>query len=83
MTGEGDVCLLVTDWWAISYEYRQKKDPYTTMEPLVGKESNWQAICMAFILSPRATFACGWGDFGQVVNHRETGAWGIQFKYEF
>jgi hypothetical protein len=83
MTWEADVCYLVTDWMAISYEYRQKKNPYKAMRPLVGNEDDWHAIALAFILSDRLTFACGWGAFGNVVNKEENGVWGFQFKYEF
>ena len=83
LTGEGDVCVLITDWLAMSYEYRQKKNPYRTLGRLVGDEDDWQAICAAIIINPHAVFAFGWGHFGNVVNHHEDGVWGFQFKYEF
>jgi hypothetical protein len=83
LTWEADLCYMPTDWLAISYEYRQKKNPYRTLKPLVGDEDDWHAVCLAFILSDRLTFACGWGAFGNVANNREDGVWGLQFKYEF
>jgi hypothetical protein len=83
MTGEGNVCYLVTDWLAVAYEYRQKKNPYHRLGNLVGKEDAWQTICVGFVLSDRMMFSCGWGHFGDVVNDHEDGVWGFQFKYEF
>jgi hypothetical protein len=83
LTWEADVCVPVTDWFVMSYEYRQKKNPYRTFTTVVDNEDDWHAICLGFILSDRLTFACGWGHLGSVVNHHEDGMWGFQFKYEF
>jgi len=82
-TGEGSVVCLVTDWFALGYEYRQKKNPYRRLGNLVGKEDAWQAIFFAFILSDRCTLAGGWGDLGNLANGTEDQAWALQFKYEF
>ena len=83
MTGEGSVAYLITDWLAIAYEYRQKKNPYNTLGTLVGKEGAWQAVDLAFILSDRLTFAVGWLCAGNVANGRVDNGWGFQLKYEF
>lgn len=83
LTAEGSVCVPVTDWMAIAYEYRQKKNPYRRLGSLVGEEDSWHTICLAFILNEHCALACGWGDFGYMVNNREEGVWGLQFKYEF
>jgi hypothetical protein len=83
MTGEGSVAYLITDWLAIAYEYRQKKNPYDTLGTLVGKEGAWQAVDFAFILSDRLTFAVGWLCAGNVANGRVDNGWGFQLKYEF
>jgi len=83
LTGEGSVAYLITDWLAIAYEYRQKKNPYNTLGTLVGKEDAWQAVDFAFILSDRMTLAVGWLCAGNVANGRVDNGWGLQLKYEF
>jgi len=83
MTGEGSVVYLLTDWMAIAYEYRQKKNPYDTLGTLVGKEGAWQAVDLAFILSDRLTLAVGWLCAGNVANGRADNGWGFQLKFEF
>jgi len=83
MTGEGSIVYLVTDWMAIAYEYRQKKNPYQTLGSLVGREEAWQAVDLAFIVTDRLTFAVGWLCAGNVANGRVDNGWGFQLKYEF
>lgn len=83
MTLEADVCVPVTNWLAMSYEWRQKKNPYGKLGDLVGEEDDWHAICAAIILSDRLTLGIAWGNFGTMVNHDEIGVWGFQIKYEF
>lgn len=83
LTGEGNIAVMATDWLAIGYEFRQKKNPYRTLGRLVGEEDNWHTILVAFILNPRLVVACGWGHFGNMVNHNEPGVWGLHVKYEF
>jgi hypothetical protein len=83
MTGEGSVVYLITDWLAVAYEYRQKKNPYDTLGTLVGKEGAWQAVDVAFLINPHLTFAVGWLCAGNVANGRADNGWGFQIKYEF
>jgi hypothetical protein len=87
MTGEGSVVYLITDWMALAYEYRQKENPYNTLtvgnRRLVGKEEDWQAVDLAFIISPHLTFAVGWLCAGNVANGRADDGWGFQLRYEF
>jgi hypothetical protein len=83
MTGEGSIVYLLTDWMAVAYEYRQKKNPYDTLGRLAGKEGAWQAVDFAFILTPHMTFAVGWLCAGNVANGRVDNGWGCQLKYEF
>jgi hypothetical protein len=83
MTGEGSIVYLVTDWLGIAYEYRQKKNPYQTLGRLVGKEDDWQAVDIAFIINEHITFAVGWLCAGNVANGRVDNGWGFQLKYEF
>ncbi|MBM4017627.1 MAG: DUF3034 family protein [Planctomycetes bacterium] len=83
LTGEGSVCVLVTDWLGVVYEFRQKKNPYDRLGRLVGKEDNWHTVCLAFLINEHLAVACGWGHFGNVVNNYEPAVWGFQVKYEF
>jgi len=83
LTAEGSVCVPVTDRVAVMYEFRQKKNPYRRLGSLVGEEDCWHTLCFGFVLNEHCALACGWGDFGYVVNHREEGVWGFEFKYEF
>lgn len=83
MTGEGSIVYLITDWMAVAYEYRQKKNPYERLGSLVGREDAWQAVDLAFIVTDRLTFAVGWLCAGNVANGRVDNGWGFQLKYEF
>jgi hypothetical protein len=83
MTGEGSVVYMPTDWLAVAYEYRQKKNPYHTLGTLVGPEDAWQAVDVGFIITPHLTFAVGWLCAGNVANGRVDNGWGFQLKYEF
>jgi hypothetical protein len=83
LTGEGSVVWCATDWLAVAYEFRQKRNPYGRLGKLVRGEDNWHTICLAFILNEHLTVATGWGHFGTVANEMEDGVWGVQVKYEF
>ncbi|MBE3068882.1 MAG: DUF3034 family protein [Planctomycetes bacterium] len=83
LTGEGSVVAFVTDWMAVGYEFRQKKDSIGTAGDLVRGEDNWHTIILAFLINEHLGFSCGWGHFGGVANEVEDGVWGFEFKYEF
>jgi hypothetical protein len=82
-TLEADAVTLITDWFAVGYEFRQRSDPYDKFKPLHKGESNLHAIRAAIILSDQLTLAGGWACMGNVANDRVDCAWGIQVKYEF
>jgi hypothetical protein len=82
-TFEGSVAYLPTDWLLVAYEFRGKANPYDRIPGLVGDENNWQAIDVSWIINKHATLVAGWGDFGNMANTVEDGAWWLQFKYEF
>jgi len=82
-TFEGSVAYLPTDWLLVAYEYRQKANQYSTIPGLVGKEDDWHAIDVSWIINKHATLVAGWGALGNLVNGNENGAWFLQFKYEF
>jgi len=82
-TFECDVATLLTDWLAVGYEYRQRKDPYHNMAPLHLGEESLHAIRAAIIVSPNFTIAGGWAYLGPVGNTDVDCAWGLQLKYEF
>jgi len=80
---EANVACLVTDWLVVAYEYRQKENPYSRLGNLVGREDDWHAIDVVWLINDRMSLAGLWGHLGNVINGKEAGAWGIQFKYEF
>lgn len=82
-TFEGSVAYLPFDWLLVAYEYREKGNQYNEIPGLVGKEDNWNAIDVSWIINKKATLTAGWGDFGNMVNTEENGAWWLQFKYQF
>lgn len=82
-TFEGSVAYLPTDWLLVAYEFRQKRNQYSEIPGLVGKEDNWQTIDVSWIINQNMTLTAGWGALGNMVNGNEDGAWWFQFKYEF
>lgn len=83
LTGEGSVVAFVTDWLAVGYEFRQKRNSIATAGDMVRGEDNWHTIVLAFLINEHLAFSCGWGHFGGVANEVEDGVWGFEFKYEF
>jgi hypothetical protein len=82
-TFEGNVACLLTDHILVAYEFRQKTDPYGEIPGLIGTESNWHAIDLAYILNKHTTFVAGWAALGVLCNTTENGAWYLQLKHEF
>lgn len=86
-TVEGNVIAFLTDKLAFAAEYRQKTnvlDEFSTGgKHLVKAENDWWALCLAYVINDNMTFSGGYANLGNLANHRESNAWGIQFKYEF
>lgn len=83
LTFEGNVAYLPTDWLLVAYEFRQKSNQYSQIPGLVGREDNWNAIDVSWIINKNATLTAGWGALGNMVNGNENGAWWLQLKIEF
>lgn len=81
-TFEGNVVYVPTSWLLLAYEYRQKGDPYGVIPGLVGRENDWHAVDVSWLVNSHATVVAGWGAFGTLANTKENGAWYLQFKYE-
>ena len=81
-TFEGNIVVIPTSWLLLAYEYRQKGDPYKRIPGLVGKEDDWHAVDVSWLINSHATLVAGWGIFGQIANTKEDGAWYLQLKYE-
>ncbi len=79
---EGSVVALVTDWFLVGVEYKQKPRDFTDMG-LVGPEDDWWTADVGFVVNRHMTLAAGYGHFGMVANHRANSAWGIAAKWEF
>jgi len=82
-TFEGSVVCLPTDFIVLGYEFRQKENPYNIVKDLVGKEDNWHAFSVSWIVNNRLTFSAVYGMMGNVANARTDDALGLQLKFEF
>ena len=80
---EGSVVCLPTDWLALGYEFRQKRNPYGELSSLIGAEDNWHALSVSVIASKHLTITAVAGLFGNIANANADNSWGIQLKYEF
>ena len=80
---EGNAVFFVTDRLLLATEFRQKPDNLGRVPGLVGKEDNWWAVCLAYILSDNLTVAFGYTQLGEVMNNTENSGWGVQLKWEF
>ena len=81
---EGNVAVFLTDRLALAAEYRQlPKGLYTPIGNLITPESNWWTVDAAYVINKNWTVAVGYGNFGNVLNHNDSGVWGVTTKYEF
>jgi hypothetical protein len=80
---EGSAVFFLTDQLLLGAEYRQKPDHLKRIPGLVGREDDWWTVCLGYIVNDHMTVAGGYGNFGNVLNHREDGVWAVQVKYEF
>ena len=83
-TVECDIAVVLTENFAVAYEFRQKEDPYIS-DPtgIFDKEEDLHAIRAAWIINDRLTLAGGIAYLGNVANTNVPLAWGLQLKYEF
>lgn len=86
-TVEGSIIAFLSDRLAFAAEYRQKSDLMDQFSTggyhLVKAENDWWTLCLAYVLNDNMTVSGGYANLGNVANHREENAFGIQVKYEF
>ncbi|UCC98412.1 MAG: DUF3034 family protein [Phycisphaerales bacterium] len=86
-TFEGSVIAFLTDRLAFAAEYRQKSDLMDQFSTggyhLVKAENDWWTLCLGYVLNDHTTISGGYANLGNVANHREQSAFGIQVKHEF
>ena len=86
-TFEGSIIAFITDKLAFAAEYRQKPDFMNQFSTggrhLVKAENDWWALCLAYVVNENLTISGGYANLGNLANHRESNAFGIQVKYEF
>lgn len=82
-TFEGSVACLPTDWLVLAYEVRQKDNPYTEINGLLGDEDWWQAFSASWIVNDNLSLSAVWGMFGNVANARADNTLAVQAKWEF
>ncbi|MBN1803921.1 MAG: DUF3034 family protein [Sedimentisphaerales bacterium] len=86
-TAEGSIIAFLTDNLAFAAEYRQKSNVLDEFsiggKHLVKAENDWWTLCLAYVVNDNMTISGGYANLGNLANHRESNAWGIQVKYEF
>jgi len=82
-TFEGSVACLPTDWLILAYEVRQKNNPYTEINGLLGDDDWWQAFSAGWMVNDNLTLTAVWGMLGNVLNARADNTLAIQAKWEF
>ncbi len=86
-TFEGSIIVLLTDRLVFAAEYRQKSDLLDQFSAggkhLIKAENDWMSLYLAYVINDNTTISAGYANLGNVANHREDNAWGIQLKYEF
>lgn len=86
-TVEGSIIAFLSDKLAFAAEWRQKSDLMDQFSSggyhLVKAENDWWTLCLAYVLNDNMTISGGYANLGNVANHREENALGIQVKYEF
>ena len=82
-TVEGNVIVLPTDRLALAYEFRQKENPYSTLNEIIDKEDNWHCFSVSYVLSNNWTITGLAITAGNIANARADCSLGVQLKYEF
>jgi hypothetical protein len=80
---EGNVVVFLTDKLALAAEYKEQPRNYEAIANLVKRESDWVTLDAAYVVNNHLTLAAGYGYFGNVLNHRANGVWGLTTKWEF
>jgi len=80
---ETSAIFFLTDRLLLAGEYRQKPDRLGRVPGLVGKEEDWWAVALGYIVNDNLTVAFGFTQLGEVMNNTENSAWGVQLKWEF
>ena len=86
-TFECSAIAFLSDKLAFAAEYRQKSDMLDQFSAggyhLVKAENDWWTLCLGYVVNDNMTVSGGYANLGNVANHREENAFGIQVKYEF
>jgi len=86
-TLECSIIAFLSDKLAFAAEWRQKPDLMNQFSTggyhLVKAENDWWTFCLGYVINDQMTVSGGYANLGNVANHREDDAFGIQVKYEF
>ncbi len=80
---EGNVVVFLSHSFALAAEYKQQPTDYRTTGVLVKKADDWWTLDAVYIVNKHMTLAAGYGHFGNMLNHKDNGVWGITTKWEF
>ena len=80
---EASAVFFLTDRLLLAGEYRQKPDRLGRVPRLVGREEDWWAVALGYIVNDNLTVAFGFTQLGEMMNNTDNSAWGMQVKWEF
>jgi len=80
---EGNAVVFLSHSFALAAEYKQQPTDYRTTGVLVKKADDWLTLDAVYIVNKHMTLAVGYGHFGNTLNHKDNGVWGITTKWEF
>jgi hypothetical protein len=80
---EGNFGVLALDNLVVGGEYRQKPDEYDEIPGLIAEEDDWWDGYITYIANDHLTMSVAYINFGDLLNHEDSSAWGIKFKWEF
>ncbi len=80
---EGNFGVLALDNLVIGGEYRYKPDEYDEIPGLIAEEDDWWDGYITYIANDHLTMSIAYIHFGDLLNHEDSSAWGIKFKWEF
>lgn len=80
---EGNFGVLALDNLVIGGEYRYKPDEYDKIPGLIAEEDDWWDGYITYIANDHLTMSIAYIHFGDLLNHEDSSALGIKFKWEF
>ena len=81
-TIECSAAYLPTDWLMLCYEYREKDNPYHELGHIIGREEDWHALSVTWIVNEHLTVSGVYGILGTIANTNSDHSLAVQAKWE-